>query len=257
MKVPSLLLLPFVLCVFPSRGSGQALDANSAWQMVDKVVVERIQGLDKNYATGFQIQLPSASLYANFDDPIYGQYELQKIADLLPPWSPTWTPSDKSFSQAYSYFVDSIQIPAGPKVDPKVLKQKEDVLSKSSVALRDVEDSLDDEWLKFDSKQKKKPLAYQWSYGTWWKNRAADRVNPLIRRRDDAFKEWFNLLDPNNPSTVLVEQFKNYKKINVPISGQPGVSEERYGYDASLVNLSQIKSVGESRFKADAACSRS
>src|SRR6185503_11455951 len=90
--------------------SGQPVDNNQAWEMVNKAIVEHIMGADRTLLQRYAIQLPSADLAVTWDAEDGGLYDLLLVADEVPDWGPTWLPKNTRFSDAYGEFVNALEI---------------------------------------------------------------------------------------------------------------------------------------------------
>ena len=227
----------------------QAVDNNQAWEMVNKMIVEHIMGLDKTLVQRYAIQLPSADLPVTWDSDDGGMFDLLIVADEVPDWGPTWVQKNVRFTEAYGEFVEALSIAKRAGVTDKQLKDASDKWQAASAAVKRMRNTLDQEWAK-ESQKPPTPGKPKRPYGQWYKEDATPRLTPLLEAQTRAFGDYFALTDPKDHYHKLVDNYKNAAQISVAPAGAPEQAEPRYPFNASKNILAAIKKSGEANYAA-------
>lgn len=226
----------------------QAVDNNQAWEMVNKMIVEHIMGLNKSLVQRYAIQLPSADLPVTWDSDDGGMYDLLVVSDEVPDWGPTWVQKNVKFTDAYGEFVESLQITKRAGVTDQQLKDASDKWKTASNAAKKMHDDLEKEW----AAELKKPATGRpkRTYGQWYKEYASAKMTPLNDAKTRAFGAYFDLTDPKDQYRKLIDNYKNAAQISVAPAGAPEQAEPRYPFNASKNILAALKKSGEANYAA-------
>lgn len=241
--------LALLLLVSPTLVSAQPVDNNQAWEMVNKALIDHVMGIDKTLIQRFAIQLPSADLPVTWDAQDGGLYDLLVVADQVPDWGPTWVQKNTRFSEAYGEFVEALDIPKRQGVSDVQLKSASDKWTKSSDAVKEMRDKLREEWaIEYRKQQSGAPGTPKQTYGQWYKEVAAPKLQPLLDLRTKAFGKYFALTDPSFHYLKLVNNYVSAASVSVAPPGSPDQPEERYPFNASKNIIAAIKTAGEANY---------
>lgn len=231
--------------------SGQPVDNNQAWEMVNKAIVEHIMGADRTLLQRYAIQLPSADLPVTWEAEDGGLYDLLLVADEVPDWGPTWLQKNTKFSEAYGEFVNALEIPRRPGVTESQLKKANQKWSDASDAVKAMRNRLAEEWgREYRQQQSLPPGLPRQTYGQWYREYAAPKIQPLLDTKTRAFGELFALSDPSSQYLRLVDNYVSAPPVSVAPPGAPNEAVNRYPFSISRNVLAAIKSAGEANYAA-------
>ena len=95
----------------------QAVNDNSAWEMLQQSVVDHLSVRDPSFLSKYLVQIPETDVYARWDDPDGGVWSLLQVADTVPEWNLTWKATGQRFSEEYGRFLAALSVESS---DPNV-----------------------------------------------------------------------------------------------------------------------------------------
>jgi hypothetical protein len=112
MKLKHLCVLAaLVLCGVTATCAQQPTNLDTAaWETINKKIVDIYKGLDASASPVLEIHLMTVPKALPVGDADAFKAAYLDIADTIPKWSPTWTPSDR-FSDEYLLFAESLAVP--------------------------------------------------------------------------------------------------------------------------------------------------
>jgi hypothetical protein len=151
----------------------------SPWEMFSQQLSQQIQGLDQFKG----LQLISTPLSANWNDSTYGNWRAWRlIADTMPAWGATYSPTGMQFTTGYYTFITNLDIPLPDDQDRKNAESaRKDYMSTIDDLNRAMGD-LGPHWKAFDDKQSTLPPNRRLSFDEWYKRFDGQKISSLNDR---------------------------------------------------------------------------
>ena len=124
----------------------------AAWETINKKIVDIYKGLDPNAPTVLEIHLMTVPKALPVDDPDAFKAAYLDLADTIPQWSPTWTPSDR-FSDEYLLFAESLAVPHRSDVTQAEYDAASKAYEKATDSKTKAYRAVLDEWSAYQTKQ--------------------------------------------------------------------------------------------------------
>jgi hypothetical protein len=153
------------------------LDQMSApWEMFSQQLINQIQG-----ASTFKgLQLVPTPLSADWNDPTYGNWRAWRLlADTIPAWGPTYSPTGMQFTTSYYTFITSLDIPLPDLNDQALAEQaRSDYMSAVDVVSRAMA-QIGPDWKAFDDRQGSIPPGRRLSFDEWYRRFDGQKIAAL------------------------------------------------------------------------------
>lgn len=211
-----------------------------AWETINQKIVDIYKGLDKKAPETISIHLMGVPKALPIDDPIDFKAAYLDVADTIPNWSATWTPTEKRFSDQYRLFVGAIAVPTRSDVKAADFAKANKAHETLSASLSAANRALDKEWNAYTAAQEKnKRPVLPWndfvnSYSKNGPRRTAIEADFL-----NAQATLFNMYDPG---ARVIGQFKKRAEHFVFNADDviDGVPRYPYAYDTARNALATI-----------------
>lgn len=233
-----------VFCQTPT-----ALDV-AAWETLNKRIVDAYKGLDPNAPAILAIQMITIPKALPTDDAEAFKAAYLDIADTIPKWSPTWTPSSR-FSDTYRLFAESVAVPQRTDVNPtEYAAASKKYLATTDKKRADYRAVLV-EWNNYRITQ----IAASQNVLPWnlWTNNISAKASAWQQAEGDrltAQAAMFNLYDPG---ARVIGSFKE-RMINFSFDPQNDIVEntERYPYNYASARAALLQLAVDAKANAAA-----
>lgn len=166
-------------------------DLATPWEMFSLQLTQQLQGLGQFKG----LQLVSAPMSANWNDPRYGNFRAWRLlADTMPAWGPTYSPTGMQFTSGYYAFITNLDIPLPDPQDRAQAERARKTYMDAVDELNQTTMNLGDHWKMFNDRQSSLPQSRQLSFDEWYKRFDGQKIGSLNNKVNLAAQSYTSWL---------------------------------------------------------------